>query len=304
MARSSLESPQEFWSLRYGGPLWIHGSTRVEEEPIRTGHNCYNSRTHQDYWPTEIHPSTGFSRSQSAESSVHESMPFIIDGLQAALRAIFSGSPEIYSAAWRSFWISSVAVAAAATVGIPLGVWLARREFLGRQVIIELFRAAMALPTVFIGLVCFAMFARNGPLGPLEMLYTPWAIVVGEMLLAFPLIVSLTQGAIKALDERIGETAMTLGAGPGRRFWTYLSEARTGVKLALLTAFSRCVTELGIAMMVGGNLKGRTRTLSTATAMETSKGEFATGLAMGILLLCIALAVTFAISWISREDEK
>ena len=159
------------------------------------------------------------------------------------------------------------------------------------------------MPTVFIGLICFAMFARSGPLGPLDLLYTPWAIVIGEVLLAFPLIVSHTHGAVSSLDNRIGETALTLGASPVRRFLTYLSEARVGIKLAIFTAFSRCVTELGIAMMVGGNLKDQTRTLSTATALETSKGEFSTGMAMGFVLLLIALTVTLLIQFIGKTDN-
>ena len=107
-----------------------------------------------------------------------------------------------------------------------------------------------------------------------------------------------------ALDQRVGETVNTLGAGRFRRFLTYVSEAHVGIKLALLTAFSRCVTELGIAMMVGGNLKDQTRTLSTATALETSKGEFSTGMAMGILLLTMALGVTVLTSGLSREKSK
>ena len=161
----------------------------------------------------------------------------------------------------------------------------------------------MDLPTVFLGLVCFAVFARQGPLGPLDLLYTPWAIVVGELVLAAPIIVSITHGAVKALDPGVGQTARTLGASALRRCRTYLSEARVGVTLAILTAFARCVTELGIAMMVGGNIRGHTRTLATATALETTKGEFERGMAMGIILLLIALLAMIAIVSVSREDK-
>ena len=161
----------------------------------------------------------------------------------------------------------------------------------------------MSLPTVFVGVLCYSFFSRRGMLGPLELLYTPWAIVCGELLLALPIVVSLTHGAVSSLDSKVGETAWLLGAGRFQRMRTYLSEARGGVMLAVLTAFSRCVTELGIAMMVGGNIKDRTRTLSTATALETSKGEFGRGLAMGMLLLFIAMTVTLLMSYVGRDEQ-
>ncbi len=168
----------------------------------------------------------------------------------------------------------------------------------------QIFRAAMAFPTVFVGIVCYAMLSRQGPLGGFEILYSPWAIVAGEFILAFPIVVSLSHGAIRSLDSRVSETAKMLGANGFQRWTTYLSEARTGITLAILSAFSRCVTELGIAMMVGGNLKGRTRTLSTATALETSQGEFAKGLAMGLILLFIALSITLVAGLLSQERES
>jgi len=231
-------------------------------------------------------------------------MDYLLEGLLDAFQAMVGADAAIRSAAWRSVWISSLAVLFASVGGLPIGCWLARAGFPGRRLLVLLFRAGMAFPTVFLGIVCFGLFARRGPLGPLELLYTPSAIVVGELMLAFPIIVSLTQGAVAGLDPRVGETAMTLGAGRLRRWMTYLSEARTGVTLAILVAFSRCVTELGIAMMVGGNIKDRTRTLATATAMETGKGEFAQGLAMGLVLLAIALMVMALIVALNREEAK
>ncbi len=231
-------------------------------------------------------------------------MQLLWDGLTDAMRLLLSGEPLVVSAAWRSLWITSLAVALAAVVGLPVGAWLARTSMPGNRLLVLMFRAGMALPTVFVGMVCYAMFSRRGPLGPFELLYTPWGIVLGELLLAFPIIVGLSHGAIKSLDPRVAETAWTLGAGPIRRWKTYISEARVGVLLALLTAFARCVTELGIAMIVGGNIKHRTRTLATATAFETSRGEFARGIALGILLLLIALIVAGLIGWLSHEEKR
>jgi tungstate transport system permease protein len=231
-------------------------------------------------------------------------MELLWEGIHQAFRLLLSGDSLVLDAAARSIWISLVAVALAAALGLPLGTMLARIAFPGRQLVVLAFRAGMAFPTVFVGIVCYAVLSRRGPLGPLELLYTPWAIVCGEFFLALPLVVSLSHGAIKSLDARVAETALTLGAGPFQRWQTLISEARIGVSLAVLTAYSRCVTELGIAMMVGGNIKDRTRTLATATALETGKGEFGRGMAMGLLLLMIAMGVTLVIVFLSREDRR
>lgn len=231
-------------------------------------------------------------------------MQLLWEGLREALEMIFSGEPMIFAAAWRSVWISTLAVTLATLIGLPIGIFLARKQFTGNRLLVLLFRVGMALPTVFVGVLCYALFSRQGILGAAELLYSPWGIVCGELLLAVPIVVSISHGAIKSLDPRVAETAWTLGAGPLRRAKTYLSEARTGVVLAVLSAFARCVTELGIAMIVGGNIKQSTRTLATATALETSKGEFARGLAMGILLLLVALLASSSIGFLSRENRN
>ena len=231
-------------------------------------------------------------------------MQQIFDGFAEALELILSGEPLVFTAAWRTIWISVTAVAFASLLGLPIGTALARSRFPGNRLLVLLFRAGMALPTVFVGIICYSLFARRGPLGPMELLYTPWAIVFGEFLLALPIIVGISHGGIKALDPRVSETAWTLGVPLWRRWCTYLSEARITVTLAVLTAFARCVTELGIAMIVGGNIKYRTRTLATATALETNRGEFARGLALGLVLLAIALSVALLLGWISREERR
>jgi len=231
-------------------------------------------------------------------------MQLIGEGIKQALQLVLAGDPLILGAAVRTIGISTVAVALATLLGVPLGVWLARAQFAGSRLVILLFRAGMALPTVFVGMICYALFSRRGILGPLDLLYSPGGIVCGELMLALPIIVGISHGAVKALDPRVGETAWTLGAGHLRRGLTYVSEARIGVLLAVLTAFARCLTELGIAMIVGGNIKDRTRTLATATALETGKGEFARGMAMGVILLVVALSATCFIGWLSREERR
>ena len=161
-------------------------------------------------------------------------MDYLVEGLSDAIRAMVERDPVILAAAWRSVWISSLAVLIASLGGLPFGCWLARARFPGRWCLVVACRAGMAFPTVFVGIVCFGLFARRGPLGPLELLYTPWAIVLGEFMLAFPIVASLAHGAVFALDPRVSETARTLGASQLRRWMTYMSEARTGVTLAIL----------------------------------------------------------------------
>ncbi len=230
-------------------------------------------------------------------------MELMREGFREAFRLLIQFDPMVMDAAWRSLWISLFAVSLATLVGLPLGTVLARVSFSTRGFWVLAFRIGMSFPTVFIGIVCYAMFARRGPLGSMELLYTPWVIVCGEFLLALPLVVTLCHGSVKSLDPRVAETAWTLGASPLRRWQTYLSEARVGVTLAILTAFCRCVTELGIAMIVGGNIKDRTRTLATATALETSQGEFGRAMAMGLILLAVATTVTLVIVCLSREGR-
>ncbi|MBT7862257.1 MAG: ABC transporter permease [Gemmatimonadetes bacterium] len=230
-------------------------------------------------------------------------MGFFLEGLGEAAQALLHLDPQVYAAAWRSLWISSLALSLATCIGVPLGIALARTSSPGSRLMVIAIRASMALPTVFIGILCYGMFSRRGPLGPFDVLYTPWAIVVGEFMLALPILIALTHGAIAALDVRVSETLMTLGVSTLERWRTYISEARRGIVVAILSAFARCVTELGIAIIVGGNIKGRTRTLATATAMETGMGEFGRGLAMGLLLLLTALTISFAIGVLSRETR-
>ena len=228
----------------------------------------------------------------------------IRDGIRDALKLLLLRDPAVIDAAAHSLWISSLAVGAAALIGTGLGLLLARKTFPGRNTLIILCRVGMSVPTVLIGLLIFGLLSRRGPLGGLELLYTPWAIVIGEFFLALPIITTLSHGAFQRLDPRVAETALTLGAGPLQRSMTYLLETRLTLVLAVLTAFSRCFTELGIAMMVGGNLPGRTRTLTTATALETSRGEFARGVAMSLILLLIALLVSLAVALFDRHDRQ
>ncbi|NIL95956.1 MAG: ABC transporter permease subunit [Planctomycetales bacterium] len=230
-------------------------------------------------------------------------MQLLWNGLIDAGGLLVNRDALVLNAAWRSLWISATAVACAALLGIALGSLLARRKIFARSLLVLLLRAGMGLPTVLIGLVGFSLLSRRGPLGGLELLYTPTAIILGEFCLAVPIIATWTHSAIRQLDPRVAETALTLGAGKLRRWRTYLSETRLSILLALLTAFARCISELGIAIILGGNIPYRSQTLTTAIATETARGQFARGVAMSLILLAIALLVTLTVAWLSRVKE-
>ncbi|MEZ6119523.1 MAG: ABC transporter permease [Pirellulaceae bacterium] len=231
-------------------------------------------------------------------------MQFLSEGVTHAFRLLIVGDAEVISAAWNSVWISISAVLLATAVSVPMAIVLYETKSWVSSSLVVLFRAALNLPTVFIGLVCYAVFSRQGPLGSAELLYSPFGVVTGEFMLAVPIVVSLTFGTLQGLDTRILETMRTLHIGSRLRWITYISEARLGMMVAVLTAFSRCITELGIAMMVGGNIKFHTRTLTTATALETSRGEFARGIAMCLILLLIGGCITVLLAWMQRTQES
>jgi len=231
-------------------------------------------------------------------------MQLLWDGLAGSFSLLAERDALVLNAAWRSLVISTCAVAIASFIGIPLGGWLAHTRFIGRGAMVLIARVGMSLPTVLIGLVCYAMLSRRGPFGSFDLLYTKSAIIVGEFFLALPIIVTWTHGSVRGLDPKVRETAATLGAGFTRQIVTCLSETRLAIVLAVLTAFARCLTELGIALMVGGNIQGQTRTLTTATALETSRGDFERGVAMSLVLLIMAMMVTLCVAWLHRWAEE
>ena len=161
----------------------------------------------------------------------------------------------------------------------------------------------MALPTVVVGLFVFSLIAHNGPFGALGLLYTPWAMVLGQAVLATPIIAALTLAAVEGADPRIAETARSLGASGPRAAWAVLSESRLAVFASVTAGFGRVFAEVGVSMMLGGNIAHHTRNLTTAIALETSKGEFAVAMALGIILLALALGLNFLLRWFQGRRE-
>jgi tungstate transport system permease protein len=213
------------------------------------------------------------------------------DAWRAALGLLLAGDPNVVSAVVVSVEVALLGTLLATLLGAPLGFWVATHAFRGRRLVELLLNTATAMPTVVVGLLVYGLLSRRGVLGELDLLYTRSAMVLGETVLIAPLMAALTLAVVAGADPRIYETALTLGASPPRALLTVAAEMRRGLLAAVATGFGRLVSELGIALMVGGNIAGATRTMTTAIALETSKGEFALGLALGMLLLAVALVV-------------
>lgn len=218
-------------------------------------------------------------------------MEYILGGIKEALKLILSLDTDIFSTVFLSLRVSATATLFSSLVGVPLGFIIGGSEFRGKKVLITIFNTLLALPTVVIGLLVYSFISRQGPLGPLGLLFTPKAMVIGQFILATPIIVALTISATQAVDIRVRLTAMTLGAGPLRTALTVLSEARFALMAAVIAGFGRVIAEVGCALMIGGNIKGYTRIMTTSIALETSKGEFGFGLALGFILLTVAFSV-------------
>lgn len=218
-------------------------------------------------------------------------MEYIFDGIKQALRVIFTFDSEFINIIFISIKVSFTSTALAAIFGVPFGIFLAQKNFPGRNAVATILNTLMSLPTVVVGLMVYSFLSRTGPLGQLGLLYTLTAMVVGQFILIFPIISALTITAVKGLDRSIKPTALSLGADCFQAFLTFFHEARFAIAAAIIAGFARAFSEIGVSMMLGGNIKGYTRNITTAIALETSKGEFALGIALGIVLLTVALMI-------------
>jgi len=218
-------------------------------------------------------------------------MGYILEGFRQAFYLIFSFDREVFSAVLVSLRVSCTAIVFATIVGLPLGFWVAVKDFRGKRFITTVLNTLMALPTVVVGLTVYSFISRRGPLGSLNLLFTPHAMVMGQFILATPIIAALTISAIQSIDERVEATALTLGASRRQAALMVVREARVGLLAAVITGFGRIIGEVGAAMMLGGNIRRVTRTISTAIALQTSMGEFERGIALGIILMTIHLLI-------------
>jgi tungstate transport system permease protein len=228
-------------------------------------------------------------------------MDYLLEGLFRAGALITSFDPEVYQITWLTLQVSLGATLLASAAGVPLAVLLVEGKFPGKESVITLVNTLMALPTVVVGLSVFAFLSRQGPMGELELLFTPTAIVIGEFILAIPIVVALSFAALRGVDPRVRETALNLGASRWGAAVRVILEARYAVVAAVLAGFARVVAEVGSALIVGGNIRGYTRTLATAIALETGKGEFAFAIALGLILILLSLITNISLRVLTRR---
>ena len=228
-------------------------------------------------------------------------MDFLLDSLTASLHLIVSRDPAFLHAVWISLYVSFWSIILASLIGIPAGIAVGLSEFPLKRTVITGLNSLMAVPTVLIGLLVYGFISRQGPLGGFGLLFTPTAIIIGDAILAAPIVANLALSSVRGANADILPTAMTLGGDRLQCILTLISEIRFGMMAAVISGFGRVVSEVGVAMMLGGNILGYTRTMTTAIALETSKGEFALGIALGIVLMAVALAVNVIFQFLQRK---
>lgn len=218
-------------------------------------------------------------------------MDLLVDSFRSALLLFLSFDAELVNIILVSLKVSFSATLIASAFGIPGGFLIASSSFTGKRFVLTCLNTLLALPTVVIGLLVYAFISRRGILGPLGLLYTQKAMVIGQVILIIPVVMTLTIAAISRIDQRYRMTALTLGASRNQMALVILKEARYGILAAVIAAFGRVIAEVGISMMLGGNAKGFTRTMTTAMALEYNKGEFVLAVALGITLMTFAFAI-------------
>jgi tungstate transport system permease protein len=228
-------------------------------------------------------------------------MDALWDGFKEALRLMFTADPALRDVALRTIGVSGVATLFAMGAGVPLGYALARGRFFGRTVLLGIVNTGMGMPPVVIGLVVWLFLVRSGPLGGFELIYTKQAMVIAQFLIATPLVVGFTSAAVQALPPELPDLLKVLGAGPVRKLWILSREAHLGILAAVMAGFGAVVSEVGASMTVGGNLAGDTRVLTTAIVTETSRGQNANAMALGIVLLAMAFTVNIVLTAVQQR---
>lgn len=222
-------------------------------------------------------------------------MNYIIDGLKGAFNIILSLDDEFLGIVSVSIKVSFASTFLATALAIPLGVCLGVGKFKGRELLVTIFNTSMFLPTVVVGLLLYSFLSRNGPLGSLGILFTPLAMIMGQCILAFPIIVALVTSGVRNLGDGPFVAARILGAGRMESGLLFLKEAKLIVVTSVLVGFSRVFSEVGVSMMIGGNIRFYTRNITTAIALETSRGRFSLGIALGIVLMLIAFVMNIIV---------
>ncbi|MEM8849413.1 MAG: ABC transporter permease [Pseudomonadota bacterium] len=231
-------------------------------------------------------------------------MDDLFAGLAEAVRLIVTADPDLIDITLLSLQVTLTAVAIGCVLGLPLGCWLAVRRFRFRRVVIATLNALIGLPPVVVGLVVYLMLSRSGPFGVLGLLFTPTAMIIAQVIIVTPLVASIAHQAMRDLWAEYHDLLISMNATRGQRIWTLLYDGRRALLTAGLAGFGRAIGEVGAIMIVGGNIDGLTRVLTTAIALETGRGDFALALGLGIVLIGLSLLVSLASHWTLQTERR
>ncbi|TCJ04744.1 ABC transporter permease [Cytobacillus praedii] len=229
-------------------------------------------------------------------------MDLLIEGLKKAIEMLISGDPEIFDITWLTLKVSLTAVLVSTFIGIPAGVILGLISFPGRRFVLILINIGMGLPPVVAGLWITMLLWRSGPLGSFSLLYSPFAIIMAQILVSLPIIIGLTCSAFQQIDEKMLLQIKALGATRLQTVGLLVREVKIAILAAVIAGFGRVIAEVGAAMMVGGNIRGETRILTTSIVMEVSKGNFDVALALSFLLMSLAFIITFLLTNLQQRN--
>lgn len=230
-------------------------------------------------------------------------MDLIVDGFLKAIEMILSGDKEIFGITLLTLRVCFLSIIVSTLIGIPFGMLVGLARFRGRSLLMVFINIGMGLPPVVAGLTITIMLWRSGPLGDLSLLYSPTAIVMAQILVSLPIVTGLTASAFQALDPRLLLQIKALGATKAQLLWLLLKEAKIAILAAVMAGFGRVIAEVGAAMMVGGNIKGDTRILTTTIVMEVSKGNFDVAIALSFILMTLAFMITFFLTTLQQRKR-
>lgn len=230
-------------------------------------------------------------------------MEVILAGLAESVRLLITGDPDVVDIALRTMQVSGISTLISVVIGIPFGTSLALRKFFGRGFIVSFVNFAMGLPPVVVGLITWLMLTRYGPMGALGLLYSPTAMILAQAVIASPIVAGFTLAAVQSMNPKLGLQILSFGANRCQYILLLLWESRLGILAAIIAGFGRVISEVGASMMVGGNVRGYTRVLTTATVLEVSKGKFELATALGIILLLLTFPITAALSYIQQRGR-
>ncbi len=230
-------------------------------------------------------------------------MDLILDGIIQAFQLFIHGDPEVLLIGGLSLGVSLLATAISLLIGVLLGATLALNQFPGRRFFVSLINTGMGAPPVVVGLIVTILLWRNGPFGVLHLLYTPSAIVIAQVVISLPIIVGFSMASIQQLDSKLRLQILALGASRSQFLWLLIKETRLPLLAAVMAGFGSVISEVGAAMMVGGNITGQTRVLTTAIVMETSKGDFALAIALGIILMALVYLVNLCLTIVQQRSR-